>query len=81
MVKLTGKFTLEKTFEIPEVKSAFKKALKSRGINSNVKVQCVSHYDAFKNLKMGNINISGRMKSVNNVPLNFRIPIAVAYNR
>ena len=27
MVKLTGTFTLEKTFEIPEVKSAFKKAV------------------------------------------------------
>lgn len=81
MVKLTGSYTLEKIFEVPEVKSALKKALKSQGSNSNTKVQCVSHYEAFKNLKMGNIAISARMKSVNNVPLNFRIPVSVAYSR
>ena len=82
MVKLTGTFTLEKTFEIPEVKSAFKKALKSQGINSNVKVQCVSHYDFFKDSKMGNISVYGRKKSAFiNTKLNYRIPIAVAYNR
>ena len=82
MVKITGSFTLEKTFEVPEVKSAFKKALKSRGINSNVKVKCVSHYDAFKNLKMGNIAAtSARTGGVYNTKLTYRIPIAVAYNR
>ena len=80
MVKLKGTFTLEKTFEIPEVKSAFKKALKSRGINSNVKVQCVSHYDFFKDSKMGNISVYGRKKSVFNTKLNYRMPIAVVYN-
>lgn len=83
MVKATGSFTLEKTFEVPEVDAAFKKALHSQGINSNikVKVQCVSHYDAFKNLKMGNIAIAARMRSVHNVRLNYRIPVVLAYNK
>jgi hypothetical protein len=83
MITLTGSYTLEKMFEIPKVKSAFKKALKSRCINSNVKVKCVTHYDNFKNLKMGNIALAGRIKSVFNtkLKLTYRVPIAVAYNR
>lgn len=81
-INVMSTFTMEEVFKNSKVNIAFKRALELESTNlKNTKLYNVAHYDIYKSLDMGNINISGRIKNLVNTKIYYRTPVSVVYNK